>query len=124
MKFNEISDSEWQIMKIIWHNHPQTLSGIVDAVIRTLQWNPKTIQTLLGRLVKKGVVGKKQLSPRRYEYFPLVSENDYKQSLTKSFVSQVYDGKLSMLISAVVDNETLTIPEMKKLMQILDEVVQ
>jgi len=95
------------------------LTEIVAAVGRKLAWSPKTIQTLLGRLVKKGAVGSRPKQGRRNEYFPLLKENAYKRRETKSFVSRVYNGQASLLVSSMVEQEMLDDEEVERLLRLL-----
>ena len=39
-----ISESEWQVMKLIWSNPPQTLPELLDKLSGTA-WSKTTIQT-------------------------------------------------------------------------------
>ena len=48
-----ISEAEYQVMKIIWANAPVSTNEVVEKLLETSTWSPKTIQTLLSRLVKK-----------------------------------------------------------------------
>ena len=50
-----ISESEWQVMKLIWSDPPQTLPELLDKLSGTA-WSKTTIQTYLARLVKKGAL--------------------------------------------------------------------
>ena len=50
-----ISESEWQVMKILWNHAPQTLPEILYQ-LRQTAWSKTTIQTYLARLVKKGAL--------------------------------------------------------------------
>ena len=47
-----ISESEWQVMKVLWGEAPRTLPEILDS-LRDTGWSKTTIQTYLARLVKK-----------------------------------------------------------------------
>ena len=50
-----ISESEWQVMKVLWGEVPRTLPEILDSLQDT-GWSKTTIQTYLARLVKKGAL--------------------------------------------------------------------
>ena len=50
-----ISESEWQVMKVLWGEAPRTLPEILDS-LRDTDWSKTTIQTYLARLVKKGAL--------------------------------------------------------------------
>jgi len=49
-----ISDAEWLVMEVVWSSAPVTANEIVDALGDRSGWNPRTIKTMLNRLVKKG----------------------------------------------------------------------
>ena len=51
-----ITDSEYQIMKILWQSqNKMTVADVVRALAGT-EWTPSTVSTFLQRLLKKGVV--------------------------------------------------------------------
>lgn len=116
----KISDAEWKVMKLLWNTAPLTSSQIIEALQKTNSWSPKTIYTLISRLVKKGAINAvKNLSC--YEYTPLISENKIQTYETKSFISKIYDGSLKLLLSNFVKEEKLTSKEIEELKRILDE---
>ena len=46
-----ISDAEWVVMRVLWKKSPLTTNEVVAAVQPGSDWKPKTIHTLLNRLV-------------------------------------------------------------------------
>ena len=52
----QISEAEFKVMKIVWKYAPISTNEITDCLVRTTTWSPKTIQTLIKRLVTKGVL--------------------------------------------------------------------
>ena len=51
-----ISDAEWEVMKSVWDHGPLTAGEVVSRLEAQTRWHPRTIKTLLARLVKKGAV--------------------------------------------------------------------
>ena len=49
----QISEAEYEVMRIVWQNAPVSTNEIVERLEKTTSWNPKTIQTLIKRLVTK-----------------------------------------------------------------------
>ena len=49
----QISDAEWQVMKIIWMQGEQTSTDLIRVLAERFDWSKSTIQTLLARLVEK-----------------------------------------------------------------------
>ena len=52
----KISDSEWEIMKIIWQNDSITSTKIINELQEKTNWKSSTIKTLINRLDRKSVV--------------------------------------------------------------------
>lgn len=119
-EFPNISDAEWQVMKVLWEKSPLTSTEIIDSLRHDSTWSPKTIHTLISRLVKKGALGVRKDSPLN-RYFPLVTQEECRKVETKSFVQKVYDGSLQMLIANFIKDEKLSSKEIDELSRILDE---
>ena len=52
----EISQSEWEVMRIIWTLGPLTSSTLATILAEKMGWKVATTKTFLGRLVKKGAL--------------------------------------------------------------------
>lgn len=115
----KISDAEWQVMKVLWNESPLTASEIITVLKPEADWSPKTIHTLISRLVKKGALEVKKDSSF-YLYSPLVSEEECKKEEAKSFLQKVYNGSVHLMVSNFLKQETLTSDEIEALQRILD----
>ncbi|AKN30432.1 beta-lactamase [Clostridium carboxidivorans P7] len=116
----KISDSEWEVMKVLWKKSPITSSEIIEALKEYISWSPKTIHTLISRLVNKDAIEVKKTEPF-YLYSPKISEDECKKVETKSFIKKVYDGSIHLLISNFLKDEKLSGEEIEELKKILDE---
>ena len=115
----KIANSEWFVMKLLWEKAPQTASEIINKLKSSVDWAPKTVKTLLNRLVKKDVLGFKE-EGRSYLYFPKISEKSYKHHATHNFVNRVFDGALKPLITTFLEDGKLTKEEIEELKKVLD----
>jgi len=115
----QISDSEWLIMKIIWMNETATANEIIEALDSEKDWAPKTIKTMLNRLVSKKILGYIK-EGRAYKYYPLVSSEETIESETKSFLDKVFDGKFSGLVANFVESNDFDDEEIEELKKILE----
>jgi BlaI family penicillinase repressor len=115
-----ISDAEWQVMKVLWDKSPLTSTEIIDSLKSDTAWSPKTVHTLISRLVKKEALGvNKNLTFNRY--FPLVTQEACRKTQTKTFIRKVYDGSLHLLIANFIKDEKLSQEEIGELKRILEE---
>lgn len=115
-----ISDAEWHVMKEFWARGEATSGDVIDALMRTHDWKPPTIQTLISRLVKKGALTFERQG-REYLYRPAVAEADCVHEVSRSFLDRVFDGSLAPLLSCFVEREKLSSREIEELKRILDQ---
>ncbi|HEX3011846.1 MAG TPA: BlaI/MecI/CopY family transcriptional regulator [Syntrophomonadaceae bacterium] len=116
----KISDAEWLVMKVIWQGSPLTASSVIEQLKPETDWSPKTIQTLISRLVKKGALGVKK-SNGLNEYYPRISKEECMQKETKTFLQKVYDGSLQVLLANFINSENLSPKDIEELKSLLDE---
>ena len=116
----QISEAEFEVMKIVWKYAPINTNEITDKLLETTSWSPKTIQTLIKRLVKKGVLTYEKQS-RVFVYTPLVKENEYIGHESNSFLKRFYGGNITAMLSAYIDNDRLTEAEIKTLRSLLSD---
>ena len=118
-KSEKITDAEWKVMEVVWENGSMPASQIVKKLVPTTNWNPKTIHTLIRRLVTKEVLGIKK--ERINEYYALVSAEECKKEVTNTFIKKVYNGSLELLVSNFIKSKKLSNTELENLKDILDK---
>ncbi len=116
----KIADSEWRVMQVLWERGPQTANDVVNALSNDVRWKPRTIKTLIGRLVKKGAV-KVTDEGYRYRYSAAVDESACVRSETKTFVRRVYKGAMTPALAAFLEDAKLTVEDIDELQEILDQ---
>lgn len=119
-KVPKISESEWLIMKVIWDENPITSKRVVEVLSGSTKWKPKTIKTLLSRLVQKGAVGHEN-EGRGYLYYPLIEETVLVKAESKSFLKRVFRGALKPMIATMVESENLSEEEIEELKRLLSK---
>src|ERR1041385_243143 len=115
-----ISDAEWLLMKVLWNKSPLPASEIIEALEKSERWAPKTVKTLLNRLIKKGALGFEQ-EGRAYLYRPLVSESACTTAASEAFLSRVFGGSLQPMLAHFVEEKRLSPKEMKELKRLLGD---
>lgn len=105
----QISDSELELMKIIWANggtafYAQIMEGLLET---GRDWQKNTIMTFLSRLISKGFIKSHKMG-RKNEYTALVSEVDYQAVQTQAFLNKLYEGNAKGLIATMIQREMLT----------------
>ena len=93
-----ISDSEWDVMKIVWRDEPCQAQVVIDALAEPNEWSASTVKTLLNRLLRKGAL-KHEKNGKSYVYASAFSEAQCRAAATESFVGRVFDGAFSPLLA-------------------------
>lgn len=115
-----ISETEWEVMKVLWTHAPLTAAEVIERLrARDRTWHPKTVRTLLNRLVKKKALGYRR-EGRVYLYRPLVAEKDCVAAATESFLDRVFGGALQPMLAHFVAQRKLTATDLRELQQILN----
>lgn len=119
-KVPRISETEWQIMKIVWSKGQCTANEILDELNASETWHPKTARTLIGRLVKKRALTFKE-EGRAYIYRPGISEADAVAHYSQSFLERVFDGGLAPMLAHFVSHQQLSSVDLQQLRNVLEE---
>ncbi|WP_084543514.1 penicillinase repressor BlaI [Gracilibacillus kekensis] len=119
-KIPTISESEWEVLKVLWKKAPLTANEIISTLAVETDWKPKTVRTLLDRLTKKEVIGVHR-DQRVYTFYPLYSQDECQRAKAKSFVKRFYDGTLQSMLVQFIQDEDLSENEIRELRSILDK---
>ena len=118
-----ISAAEWRVMQVLWaHSEPQTSAEIVQKTKNGRERSPRTIKTLLQRLVAKGFVDF-TVDPndsRVYHYFPKVNEDACIKRENEDFISLYYKGNVGGMLARFIGDNDLTNEQIKELSALLD----
>ncbi|GIP26186.1 beta-lactamase repressor [Paenibacillus sp. J23TS9] len=118
-----ITEAELEIMRVLWANPYCPSSEVVKQMTDRMGWSPNTTRTLLSRLVQKEAAGAKleKGSKRTQLFYPIISEQEYLQSETKSFMKKLYGGALKPMLANFLQDKKLNAQEIEDLKALFDE---
>lgn len=116
----KISESEYEIMKVIWSKYPIKAQEIVDLFKVKSDWSEKTIKTLISRLLKKDAIGYEK-EGKAYMYHPLIKEIQYRKFENTSFLKRVYSGTIDNMLLNFIKDIKLSRSELDQIKKLLDE---
>ncbi len=122
-KLPKISESEWLVMCVLWSKSPLAAQEVFEQLDTATKWKPKTVKTLIDRLVKKGAV-KYEKDGRRYMYYPAVGRDEYVLKERRSFVKRVYGGITKPMLAAFLEDAELSADDIAELKEILEQKVE
>lgn len=114
----QISEAEFEVMKIVWKYAPINTNEITERLTKNTNWSPKTIQTLIKRLVTKGALTYEKQS-RIFVYTPLIKEQEYIRQESHTFLERYYGGNITAMLSAYIENDKLSESEIDTLRSLL-----
>ncbi len=115
-----ISEAEWDVMQVAWAAAPQpvTANEVVERLAGRKGWNPKTVRTLLNRLMNKGALAV-EAQGKRYLYRPAVTREECVRQESRSFLSRVFGGAAGPMLVHFVNETPLTAEEIAQLKKLL-----
>lgn len=118
-KNREISNSELEVMQILWEaDEPLTVQNVCDRLPDN-KWVYKTVGTLLIRMEEKGAVISEKRGRTNY-YSPVLNEEEYKKKQTKDFVSKLYNGSVKELAVSLLRSEDMTEVDIEEIRRMFD----
>jgi BlaI family penicillinase repressor len=116
----KLSESEWTVMKVIWEDNPISASAIIVALAGVTTWKPKTIKSLLNRMVKKKAITY-EIRGREYHYSPAVEEAAVIQEESRSFLNRMFGGAVEPMLAALAESNDLTLKDIENLKRIVEK---
>ena len=113
-----LQPSEWIIMEKLWESSPKTIMQLYHELEEEPGWSKSTVNTLLGRMVKKNLVFFRE-GKKAKQYYPNVNREEAAMTETESLLQRVYKGSVSMMMSTLIRNKNLSEKEIRELYQML-----
>lgn len=112
----QISDSELELMRIVWARGGTALYAHImeDLEQAGRTWQKNTVITLLSRLVEKGLLRTSKLG-RRNQYTALATEADYQAAQAQTLLNKLYEGSAKGLVSTLIERELLSAADYEEL---------
>jgi BlaI family transcriptional regulator, penicillinase repressor len=116
----KISESEWQVMVVVWTRSAASAAEVVESLGKQKGWHSRTTRTLLDRLVKKRAL-KVVPEGKRNLYEPLISMEQAVRQESWSFVQRVFGGEPVPLLLHLVGETKLSKSDIKRLKEMLSK---
>lgn len=118
MEIRTLTRAEEEIMRILW----QLKKAFVKDILAEMP-EPKpaynTVSTIIRILEKKEVVGYTAYG-KTHEYFPLISEEEYKRHEMQQLMVNYFDNSLPNLVSFFVKDNDLKTKDLDEIMKLIN----
>ena len=113
-----LTATEWHLMECLWESAPRTGREAIDYMAQSVGWTRSTTLTMLRRMTEKGLIRCDEGGAIK-SYYPLIEREKAAMQETEDFLSRVYRGSLSLMLSAMTEKTTLDEEEIAQLYEIL-----
>ncbi|WP_261053892.1 CopY/TcrY family copper transport repressor [Streptococcus sp. Marseille-Q5619] len=116
----QISDAEWQVMKIIWMQGEQTSTDLIRVLAERFDWSKSTIQTLLARLVEKECLTRKK-EGKSFVYSALLTLDQSRDLLVQDIKDKVCSRRIKNLLADLIMECDFTQADLEDLEAVISE---
>jgi BlaI family penicillinase repressor len=131
MPIRELTKAEEEIMRVLW----QLKKGFVKDILAELPGTERdaetesdaptkpaynTVSTIIRILEKKGLVGYTAYG-KTHEYYPLITEEEYRRFQTEQLMSNYFDNSLKKLVSFFVNEKNISLSEADEIINLLNK---
>ena len=120
-KHINLTDAEWSVMECLWEQSPRTGREVTQYLSERSGWNRSTTLTLLSRLEAKGAVEGNSAGSKK-TFSAILKREDAAMHETEDFLSRVYHGSLSMMVSSLTKKQALSRSEIDQLYAMLKDL--
>ena len=116
----QISDAEWQVMKIIWMQGKQTSTDLIKVLEKRFSWSKSTIQTLLARLVEKECLTREKQG-KSFVYSALLTLDDSRVLMVQDIKDKVCSRRIKNLLADLIMECDFTLADLEDLEAVISE---
>lgn len=106
-----LSESEHDIMKLLWENPPLSVADIAAALALTHGWKAQTVYVLTHRLVEKGYATLDR-SSQPIRFSPTMTEAEY--------LAKASEKSLFSLVASFLGSESVTMEDIDALSELIE----
>jgi predicted transcriptional regulator len=109
-----ISDSELQILQMLWNESPLGATELADRLPAGRDWTLATVKTLLSRLLTKGAITA-EAEGRRYRYRPAIDRDSVAARQAQGLLDRLFGGRVSPLVAQLAEQQQITPDDLAEL---------
>lgn len=119
-KESTISDSEWEIMRIIWTIEPVSSTKIIQELQAKKDWSESTIKTLLRRLVNKNLLNTTK-EGRHFVYSAKVNQAQVMTEAVQELLDRMCNMHKGEVILQLLADSPISKSDLAKMKQVINQ---
>ncbi len=116
----ELTQAEWEIMKVIWEKEPCAAGTVQEALAKSRDRAYSTVKTTMDRMTEKGFLEIERI--RNLQLFrSCVSEVDARRGEFRKMLKRAFDGALTPMMQFLIEHEGLTKKQASQLRKLVNK---
>ncbi|MFC1763510.1 BlaI/MecI/CopY family transcriptional regulator [Planctomycetota bacterium] len=113
-KTKELTEAEWEILKVVWQEEPCAAGTVQEALEKTRNWAYSTVKMTMGRMVEKGFLRIERI--RNLQLFrSCITEAEARRSELHKMLGRAFGGALTPMLKFLIEHEGLSKDEAAEL---------
>jgi BlaI family transcriptional regulator, penicillinase repressor len=116
----ELTEGEWEIMRVVWDQQPCTAGTVQEALTLTRDRAYSTVKTTMDRMVDKGLLRIEKM--RNLQLFSsCISEVEAKRGEFRKMLKRAFEGALTPMMQFLIEHEGLSPREAAQLRKLANK---
>lgn len=110
----ELTEAEWNIIKVVWEHEPCTAPAIQQLLERETSWTYSTVRTLMDRMVAKGLLAA-QKERNITLYSSAITKAQAQRGELLYALRNAFNGALTPMVQCLIEAKDLNAEELAQL---------
>ena len=116
----ELTEAEWEIMKVVWEKEPCAAGTVQETLAKSRDRAYSTVKTTMDRMTEKGFLEIEKI--RNLQLFrSCISEVDAKRGEFRKMLKRAFDGALTPMMQFLIEHEGLSKAESAQLRKLVNK---
>jgi len=116
----ELTQAEWEIMKVVWEKEPCAAGTVQEALAKSRDRAYSTVKTTMDRMAEKGFLQIEKI--RNLQLFrSCISEVDAKRGEFRKMLKRAFDGALTPMMQFLIEHEGLSKKQASQLRKLVNK---
>jgi BlaI family penicillinase repressor len=114
----ELTEAEWEIMRVVWEKEPCAAGTVQEALAATRDWCYATVKLTMDRMVAKGFLEINRI--RNLQLFQsCISEVEARRGELRKMLKRAFGGALTPMLKFLIEHEGLSKDEAAELRELV-----
>ena len=119
----ELTEAEWEIMRIVWEKEPCAAGTVQEELATTKDWCYATVKLTMDRMVAKGFLEINKI--RNLQLFrSCISEVEARRGELRKMLKRAFGGALTPMLKFLIQHEGLSKEEAAELREFVKKAEQ